>query len=123
MDRRPFNIIKKITLVCVVVVLSLFALQLIPGIISENNKIILNASTWNSSQSPLDENDELLSTKYVDINTLFIGDGSDVTINALSSEDVNAFTNGTKVIMLNNGLDVYYFSLLCDNDDRFLSFH
>lgn len=123
MDRRPFNIIKKITLVCVVVVLSLFALQLIPGIISENNKIILNASTWNSSQSPLDDNDELLSTKYVDINTLFIGDGSDVTINALSSEDVNAFTNGSKVIMLNNGLDVYYFSLLCDNDDRFLSFH
>lgn len=123
MDRRPFNIIKKITLVCVVVVLSLFALQLIPGIISENNKIILNASTWNSSQSPLDDNDEFLSTKYVDINTLFIGDGSDVTINALSSEDVNAFTNGTKVIMLNNGLDVYYFSLLCDNDDRFLSFH
>ena len=123
MDRRPFNIIKKITLVCVEVVLSLFALQLIPGIISENNKIILNASTWNSSQSPLDDNDELLSTKYVDINTLFIGDGSDVTINALSSEDVNAFTNGTKVIMLNNGLDVYYFSLLCDNDDRFLSFH
>ena len=123
MAKKHFNIIKKITLICVVLVLSLFALQLIPSIISENNKIILNASIWNSTQSPLSNNDSIMANKYVDIDELYTSDGSSITVNTISNQDVDDFKNGTKIIMINNGLDLYYFSLLCEKDDRFLGFH
>lgn len=110
MDRKPFGLIKKIIIVCIVFVLGIFALQLIPGVMNENNKIILNAATWNSSLVQLDKNDSGES-HLIDLKELVTVDENGLVTEVRNPEGI--ITEG-KEIMLVDGLDVYYFSEMCN---------
>jgi len=110
MDRKPIGLIKKIIIVCIVFVLGIFALQLIPGVMSENNKIYLNAATWSSSLVQLDKNDSGES-HLIDLKDLVTVDANGLVTEVKNPEGV---IRDGKEIMLVDGLDVYYFSEVCN---------
>lgn len=109
MDKKFHNVLKKIIIVCIVFVMCLFALELIPGMTDDNDKMYLNAATWNSSLVQLDKNDSEES-HLIDLKELISVDASGLVT---SVKDPSSIV-GEKEILLCDGLDVYYFSEICN---------
>ena len=109
--KKAFRLIKKICLAVMVIALCVFSFVASPtNPISSNNKVTLSADAWNSQLAEIDKIESQNLTKYISIKTLLTLDADELVV---SVANPNTITSDT-VIMLNDGLDVYYFSEICN---------
>ena len=107
-----FKLSKKILLGLIVIAVCLFTFIASPTDTLKNNtnKVILNADTWNSKLAEIEKVESNVLTKYISIKTLVTLDNEELVKSVSNPSTIDANT----VIMLNDGLDVYYFSEICN---------
>ena len=110
--KKTFRLIKKICLAVMVIVLCVFSFVASPTspISNSVNKITLSADAWNSNLAEIDKIESQNLTQYISIKTLLTLDADELVV---SVANPNTITNNS-IIMLNDGLDVYYFSEICN---------
>lgn len=107
-----FKLSKKILLGLIVIAICLFTFIASPTDTLKNNtnKVTLNADTWNSKLAEIEKVESNVLTKYISIKTLLTLDDEDLVSSVSNPSTIDENT----VIMLNDGLDVYYFSEICN---------
>lgn len=113
--KKAFRISRKIALFVLTLVFVLIGIGVIPNIsITKNpNKITLSADTWNSDLAEINKGTAPNTTTYVSISDY-------VTLNenglVTAVKDYSSIKNNKEntVIKIETGLDLYYFSELCN---------
>ena len=109
---KLIRITKKFMLGLIIIAVCLFTFIASPTspLKNQTNKVVLNADTWNSKLAEIENIQTNILTKYISIKELLTLDSEDLV---LSASDPSSIDENT-VIMLNDGLDVYYFSEVCN---------
>lgn len=109
---KLIRITKKFMLGLIIIAVCLFTFIASPTspLKNQTNKVVLNADTWNSKLAEIENIQKNILTKYISIKDLLTLDSEDLVLSASNPSSIDENT----VIMLNDGLDVYYFSEVCN---------
>ena len=132
--KKAFRISRKIALFVLTLVFVLIGIGVIPNIsINKNpNKITLSADTWNSDLAEINRGTAPNTTTYVSISD-YVTLNENGLVTAVKDYSLIKNNKDNTVIKIETGLDLYYFSELCNpwfssdvkNDDYtdFLTFN
>ena len=113
--KKAFKISRKIALFVLTLVFVLIGIGVIPNIsITKNpNKITLSADTWNSDLAEINKGTAPNTTTYVSISD-YVTLNENGLVTAVNDYSLIKNNKDNTVIKIENGLDLYYFSELCN---------
>ena len=113
--KKAFRISRKIALFVLTLVFVLIGIGVIPNIsITKNpNKITLSADTWNSDLAEINKGTAPNTTTYVSISD-YVTLNKNGLVTAVNDYSLIKNNKDNTVIKIETGLDLYYFSELCN---------
>ena len=112
--KQKINIFKKISFGMVFIVLCFVTFSIgTDNLTPSSGKIILSADTWKSNLVQIDDYVDQNDVKYVNINSLVLVD-EDGLVTSVRNPNEFMQDNQDVIILINDGLDVYYFSEICN---------